>query len=119
VIACIPVTADGLVDPRWGRADRVAVAEVSGSSIRSWQEFDVGWGRTHDSSPEGEHHASIARFLRDHHVNIVVADHMGPPMANMVGKMGIEVHLGAGGPAREALVRVLSGGGRGPWHQSH
>ena len=26
---CVPITADGQVDPRWGRADRVALAEVA------------------------------------------------------------------------------------------
>ena len=41
---CVPITADGQVDPRWGRADRVALAEVADGEIRDWQEFMVGWG---------------------------------------------------------------------------
>lgn len=104
---CIPLTADGLVDPRWGRADRVAVATVSDTAIADWQEFDVGWDTLHDSAGEGQHHARIARFLQDHGVQAVVAGHMGPPMQNMLSKMRIEVHLGAGGPAREAAERAL------------
>jgi predicted Fe-Mo cluster-binding NifX family protein len=104
MIACIPVSADGSVDPRWGRADRVAVADLHPDGIHSWQEFDVEWGRLHDSGPEGEHHARVARFLRDHEVQVVVADHMGPPMEHMLIRMGIAVRLGAGGRAKEAVV---------------
>ena len=45
---CVPVTADGQVDPRWGRAGRVAVADVADDGqIRDWQEFVVGWGALH------------------------------------------------------------------------
>lgn len=108
---CIPLTVDGLVDPRWGRADRVAVASISDSKIAEWQEFDVGWDALHDSAGEGQHHARIARFLQDHGVQAVVAGQMGPPMQNMLSKMKIEVHLGAGGPAREAAEQAL---GLGP-----
>jgi hypothetical protein len=35
----VPITPDGQVDPRWGRADRDAVAEVVESEVRDWQEF--------------------------------------------------------------------------------
>jgi hypothetical protein len=49
---CVPVTADGQVDPRWGRADRVAVAEVAGGEVRDWQEFTVAWGTFHDQGTE-------------------------------------------------------------------
>ena len=62
---CVPVTADGQVDPRWGRADRVAVAEVAGGEVRDWQEYTVAWGTLHDQGTEGAHHARVARFLRD------------------------------------------------------
>ena len=51
MIVCIPVTADGAVDPRWGRAQRVAIARVNGDAIESWEEFDVGWGTAHDAAP--------------------------------------------------------------------
>ena len=109
MIICIPVTEDGFVDPRWGRAERVGVAEVRGDRIENWQEFDVGWDSLHDSGSEGGHHARIARFLREHNVEAVVANHMGPPMEQMLGKMRIEVRLGAAGSAREAALRVLGG----------
>lgn len=108
MIVCLAVTQQGFVDPRWGRAERVAVAEVSGNGIESWHEFDVGWASLHDSGTEGGHHARVARFLRDHAVEAVVANHMGPDMEHMLGKMGIEVRLGATGRARESALGVLN-----------
>jgi predicted Fe-Mo cluster-binding NifX family protein len=77
---------------------------VSAGTVDIWQEFDVGWGLLHDSGTEPSHHARVARFLKDHAVEVVAANHMGPPMEHMLGKMGIRVHLGATGNAREALL---------------
>ena len=104
MVICVPVTAEGVIDPRWGRADRVAIAETAGGEIAGWQEFDVGWGTLHDEGTEGSHHARIARFLQEHRVETVVADHMGPPMAHMLQQMGLTVRLGAAGSARAAAV---------------
>lgn len=103
MIVCIPVTTDGAVDPRWGRAQRVAIARVNGETIESWEEFDVGWGTAHDAGPEGQHHARVARFLQEHGVQTVVANHMGDGMTQMLAKMGIAVRLGAAGNARDAV----------------
>lgn len=44
VRVCVPVTAAGLVDPRWGRADRVAIAEVAQGQVARWEEFNVQCG---------------------------------------------------------------------------
>jgi hypothetical protein len=47
MMVCVPVTADGQVDPHWGRAGRVAVADVADGQIRDWQEFaGAGMGCT-------------------------------------------------------------------------
>ena len=104
MIVCMPVSDDGQVGNGWGRADRVAVAEVVDGIVTAWEEFDVGWGRLHDEGPEGSHHARIARFLMDHRVEKVVAGHMGPPMQNTLARMGIEVRLGVTGDARQAAT---------------
>ena len=104
MIVCVPVTADGSLDARWGRADRVAIAEVKEGTIARWEEFEVGWGTLHDEGTEGSHHARVARFLQDHQIEVVVADHMGPPMVNMLQQMGLEVRLGAAGDARGAVL---------------
>ena len=95
---------DGSIDPRWGRAQRVAIATVNDGSIAAWQEFEVGWDTAHGSGPEGQHHARIARFLQEHGVQTIVADHMGDGMRQKVGRMGIAVRLGAAGTARDAVA---------------
>jgi predicted Fe-Mo cluster-binding NifX family protein len=101
---CVPVTDAGSVDPRWGRADRVAIAEITDDEIEDWQEFDVQWSSLHDAASEASHHARVARFLRDHGVEVVVAHHMGPPMVSMLQRMHIRVCLEAGGDARQAAL---------------
>ena len=108
MVICVPVTVEGSVDPRWGRANRVAIAEATAAGIDNWQEFDVGWGGLHDAGGEGAHHARVARFLLDHHVQAVVANHMGPGMSHMLEQMGIPVHLGAAGNAREAVTAAIA-----------
>ncbi len=99
---CVPVTADGQVDPRWGRADRAAVAEVADGEVRDWQEFTVAWGTLHDQGTEGAHHARVARFLRDNGVQAVGVHHVGPGMQRMFGSMAIRVVTGLSGDARSA-----------------
>jgi predicted Fe-Mo cluster-binding NifX family protein len=107
MVVCIPVTEEGLIDPRWGRADRVAITEVTGDGIRTWQEHEVGWNALHDAGTEGSHHARVARFVKEHHVDAVLANHMGPPMVHMLERMGVKVLLGAKGNAREAAIRTI------------
>lgn len=101
---CIPVTLDGQVGPRWGRADRVAIAEVAAGRINQWQEIDVGWDASHDAGTEGSHHARVVRFLRERRVQAVVAGHIGMPMRNMLARMGLRVVLSAAGDARAAVL---------------
>ena len=109
IIVCVPVTGEGLLGPRWGRADRVAVATVSEDGIDDWKEFDVGWDSLHDAGTEGSHHARVARFLREHGVEAVAAHHMGAGMKHMLEKMELTVRLGETGSAREAAARVPGG----------
>jgi predicted Fe-Mo cluster-binding NifX family protein len=104
MVVCVPITPDTQVGNSWGRADRVAIAEVGHGAIERWEEFEVGWDASHDADGEGSHHARIARFLLDHGVGAVVAGHMGPPMQNMLTRMGLDVRLGASGDARAAVA---------------
>jgi predicted Fe-Mo cluster-binding NifX family protein len=107
MVICVPVTTEGMIDPRWGRADRVAITEATRDGIGVWQEYDVGWNALHDAGTEGSHHARVARFLQEHHVEAVVANHMGPPMVNMLVRMGLKVWLGARGDARQATLVTI------------
>jgi predicted Fe-Mo cluster-binding NifX family protein len=104
VIVCVPVTGGGVIDPRWGRADRLAIAEVEGGEVLRWREFDVGWSQLHDEGTPGAHHARVARLLREHGVNAVVADHMGDGMVHMLQRLGVRTYLGASGDARSAVL---------------
>ena len=100
---------NGEIDPRWGRAARVAVVEVWDGELVRWDEHEVGWDRLHDEGPEGSHPARVARFLQEQHVEVVVVGHMGPPMAQMLEQMGLEVHPGAGGDAGRAVLYATVG----------
>jgi predicted Fe-Mo cluster-binding NifX family protein len=108
LVVCVPVTVDGLVDPRWGRAGRVAVATLGEAGVEDWQEFDIGWDILHDTGGEGAHHGRVARFLLDHQVEAVVAHHMGDGMRHMLEKMGLAVELGATGNARESVHEAFA-----------
>lgn len=108
MIVCVPLEDDGVVDPRWGRAARVALGTVEGDTISDWRELDVTWDSLHDAGTEGAHHARVARFLRDHQVDVVVAHHMGGGMSRMLETMHIAVRLGAAGDARHAVLSAVS-----------
>jgi len=112
MVICIPVQADGQIEPRWGRAARVAVARVEDGAVTGWQEFDVRWDELHAIGTEGGHHARVARFLLEHNVQTVVAEHMGPDMLTMLARMGLTVRLDANGDARQAVIAVAAAVGR-------
>ncbi len=104
MIVCVPVTESGEVDSRWGRAARVAIARVEHGRVVDWKEHAVAWDALHDVGTEGGHHARVATFLRSQGVEVVVAGHMGPPMAQMLDSMRILVRLGAQGDAQAAAA---------------
>ena len=106
---CVPVMPSGEVDPRWGRAARMAVAEVREGRIIRWDEVDVAWDVLHDAGTEGAQHARVARFLQEWGVEAVVAHHMGDPMRVMLERMRLEVHLGAAADARAAVIAATTG----------
>src|SRR5665213_2330771 len=108
MIACVPVGSANVIDPRWGRADRLAIAEVLDGQIVSWQEVDVGWSQLHDERTEGSPHARVVRSLVEHHVQAVVAGHMGDAMVHTLEKLGMQIHLGASGHARVAIRATIT-----------
>jgi predicted Fe-Mo cluster-binding NifX family protein len=108
MIVCAPVTEEGMIDPRWGKADRVAVANVVDGEIDTWQVVEVSWSRLHDEGTPGSHHARVATFLREHQIEAVVANHIGPGMVKMLDTMDLPVHLGAAGNAKAAIQAASS-----------
>ena len=108
MVMCVPVMSDGQIDPRWGRAARVAIVDVEDGAVVGWREFAVAWDELHDVGTEGGHHARVARFLRKQGVQTVLAHHMGPDMLTMLGRMGLTVRLGASGDARQAALAATA-----------
>jgi predicted Fe-Mo cluster-binding NifX family protein len=111
VIVAVAVTDAGRIAPGWGRAHRVAVASTSDGVVTDWTEFEVGWDLSRDTETDGAHHARVARFLLEHRVQAVVADHLGAGMSRMLHTMGINASLGSSGDARgaaQAAARQLA-----------
>jgi len=108
MIVCVPITDDGQVDPRWGRAQRIAVARIVDSAVEDWQEFDVSWDRLHDEGTSAQHHARVARFLKEHAIDAVVAHHVGEGMMRMVSTMKLSLFLDATGDARIAVITAAT-----------
>ena len=104
----VPVSPDGSVDPRWGRAHRVATADVVDGDVVDWRVHDVAWDVLHDEGTEGAHHARVARFLRDQAVETVAAHHVGPGMQRMLDSMQIHLVPGLAGDARTAARAAAS-----------
>ena len=109
VSTVVAVNVSGsLVGGGWGKAQRVAVATVDDGGVTDWVEHDVRWDLAHDEGTEGSHHARIVRFLRDNAVEVVVTGHMGPPMARMLGTMGIRALVDVTGDARAAAATAAA-----------
>jgi predicted Fe-Mo cluster-binding NifX family protein len=108
VVVCIPVGSDRQVGHSWGKATVVATATVRDGAIVDWAEDTVSWDVLHDEGPHGSHHGRIARFLLEHKAQAVAASHMGPPMANMLAKMGLAVDLGVSGSAEAAVLAAAA-----------
>jgi len=106
MIICTPITPSGEIGHSWGRAHTVALMTVEAGEIVASETMDVSWDSLHDQGTEGSHHARVARFLKDHRVDVVLASHMGAPMSNMIDKLGIRLVLGAVGDAREAALKA-------------
>lgn len=92
----------------WGRAQRIAIATVDAGAITDWTEHDVRWDIAHDEGTEGSHHARVVRFLRENGVQVVVTGHMGPPMARMLGTMGILAVTDVTGDAKAAALAAVT-----------
>lgn len=103
MIVCAPITTEKQIDPRWGRAHWVVLAEIIDGEIVNWREVEVAWDQSHDEGTEGSHHARVVKFLRDNSVGAVVAHHMGDGMVRMLKTMNIPVHFNASGDARKAI----------------
>lgn len=108
MIVMTPVTPDGASDPRFGRAPRVAVAEVVDGQITSWAEHQVNWDVLHDEGTHGAHHARVMTFLKEQGVEAVVSAEMGPGMARMLDSAKIPVMLAGPGDAKASILAAIA-----------
>jgi predicted Fe-Mo cluster-binding NifX family protein len=116
MIVMTPVTPDGESDPRFGRAPRVAVAEVVDGEVTAWQEYQVDWDVLHDEGTHGAHHARVMSFLKEHRIEAVVSAEMGPGMARMLASANIPILPASPGDAKASVVAGIAdpeGTGRG------
>ena len=108
MIICTPITPTGDIAHSWGRARSVALITVETGEVVAMETRDVSCESLYDEGTEGAHHARVARFLKDHQVDTVLASHTGEPMAKMIHKMGVQLHLKAGGNARKSAIAVAA-----------
>ena len=105
----IPVRPDGSVEPRFGKAPMVAVAQVDDNGhIADWQTFKVEWDHLHDEGTEGSHHARIVRFLREHDVVACVATHAGIGMQRTLAAMNIPLLSATLPQARQSVEQAIA-----------
>jgi predicted Fe-Mo cluster-binding NifX family protein len=108
MIVMTPVTPEGDTDPRFGRAPRVAVAEVVDGAVVSWSEHQVDWDVLHDEGTHGAHHARVMTFLKEQGVEAVVSAEMGPGMARMLETAKIPVLLASPGDAKASVLAAIA-----------
>ena len=109
MIVATPVTEDGRSAPAWGKAHWIGVAEVSDGHVSSWQVHEVAWDVSHDEGTHGSHHARIVRFLKEHGIEAVVVDHMGPGMVQVMATMRIPLLPATAGDARRSILAAIEG----------
>ncbi|MGC8652181.1 MAG: NifB/NifX family molybdenum-iron cluster-binding protein [Candidatus Micrarchaeia archaeon] len=79
-----------------GRAPRVEIAHVKDNRIDKIDEIDVRWDEAHETEQEGLHHATVAKFIKEHNVNEIIASGVGPDMKRMLERLGIKVRIANG-----------------------
>ena len=57
----------------------------------------------------GSHHARIVRFLKEHGIEAVVVDHMGPGMVQVMATMRIPLLPATAGDARRSILAAIEG----------
>jgi predicted Fe-Mo cluster-binding NifX family protein len=103
-----PVTATGQSAAAWGKAHWIGVATVEGGAVSAWEVHEVAWDVSHDEGTHGSHHARIVRFLKEHDIAVVVVDHMGPGMVQVMQTMQIPVLPATPGDARASILAALT-----------
>ena len=103
----VPVTLEGAVFDRLGKAPVFATCSLRDGEITDWVEHQVGWDQTYGVDVMGAHHARVMRFVQDHAVAAVVADDVCDSMRRSLESQGVSVYDNRSGDAREAVASLL------------
>ena len=79
-----------------GRAPKVAIIRAKDGKAEKIAEIEVRWGESHETEQEGLHHATIAKFIKEHGVNEIIAGGAGPDMQRMLERLGVKVKFRSG-----------------------
>lgn len=104
---CIPLNADGTIHDRLGQANSVAICQVEGDRVSDWTEIVVDWDTTYGVDVLGVHHPRVIRFLQEHQVQAVVADNVCDIMKSTLPTLGVTVHAGVTGDARQVVASAV------------
>ena len=108
MIVATPVTATGQSAPAWGKAHWIGVASLVNGAVTTWQVHEVAWDVSHDEGTHGSHHARIVRFLKEHAIEAVVVDHMGPGMVQVMETMRIPLLPASPGDAQASILAAVA-----------
>lgn len=103
----IPVTAEGAVFERLGKAPFVATCVLRDGEVTGWTEHAVGWDQTYGVDVMGNHHARVMRFMQDNEVTDVVAADVCDNMRRSLEAKGVSLHADHAGDARAAVLAAL------------
>ena len=105
---CVPLNPDGTIHDRLGQANSVALCNVIDGEVTDWSVHVVGWDTTYGIDGLGVHHPRVIRFLQENAVTTVVADNVCDIMKATLPTIGVTVHSGVTGDAREGVASALA-----------
>lgn len=118
-----PVLPNGMVNAHFGRAKRIAIADVENGQITEWKEIDVPFAEEHDHHnghhhDHGNHdhhhhhhghHESMKNFMIENGVDIVLVEHAGPGMVRVFNDTDIKlIPVEIKGKAKDVVQSFVS-----------
>jgi predicted Fe-Mo cluster-binding NifX family protein len=106
MVICATLVGPNQVGGGLGRTDRVAIARMRNGSETQVEEHEVRWARLYDQRSATEHHDDIARFLKDHKVEMVVTGHAARDLEQILDDMSIELKTDQSGSLQLVLDKI-------------
>lgn len=106
MVICATLVGPNQVGGGLGRTDRVVIARVRTDAEPKIEEHEVGWGSRYAQGAASEHHNEIARFLKDHEVEMVVTGQAAKELEQILGDMRIRLQTDQHGSLQSVLQSV-------------